>query len=72
MADNSCVIAHRCDHRPDGYGIRYLTSRCSWYLMRAEYSYDWDNWLYWPVVPISFCPFCGIRLDGKQVSDGEH
>ena len=66
MADNSKVISHRCENRPDGYGIRYLTSKWrpdGWFLMNREYNYDWDSWSYWPIAKISFCPFCGENLE---------
>ena len=72
MSDHSYFVTHRCDKRPEEYGLRkivrlknryqkYLLGK--WWLYEHDYDYEWCHDTYVRVAPVDFCPWCGKELE---------
>lgn len=63
-------LTHRCSGSIDNemsihYCSQYNRSPM-WWLMEAEYDYDWQTWYMHPIIPIKYCPFCGELLINEE------
>lgn len=61
-------ITHRCEEsKKAGASIRlYGANSGEWQLAKGEYDFDWMTWYLRRFGPISYCPYCGQKLEADE------